>query len=246
MKKSITILSGGLLLCLLQSACTPLVITGAVAGAGASIAAERRNPERIFEDQAVEVRATDYIYADQEFGKKVHISVTSFNGNVLLTGEAPKIEYKDTIVERIKSMRSVKKVIDTIEIKPVISMADRTNDVWVTSKVKSNIIANKGLISRTKVVTSDNKVYLMGLVSNDEAEQVLKIVNKINGIDKVVPLFESLDGSLDTKLTAASYATEKLTPPAKQQLTKQMISDEDDITVQPYVLQPPILLSNDQ
>ena len=128
--------------------CAPVLVVGTVAGAGASVASDRRAPEKIIEDNAVEIQATDYIYSNKEFGKKVHIDVTSFNGNVLLTGQSPSEEYKKEIVQHIGRLKAVNKVIDNIQIAKPDSFGDNTNDFWITSKVKSHLIANRGLLTR--------------------------------------------------------------------------------------------------
>lgn len=243
-KLLLTILTVSLLSASLQ-ACAPVIVAGTVAGAGATIAADRRKPEKILEDEAIEIQATDYIYSSEEFGKKVRIEVTAFNGNVLLSGESPKESYKKTIVQRVGKMRAVKKVIDNIEVRNALSVNERSNDFWVSSKVRSNLIAHRGLLTRAKVITSGSKVYLMGLVSNEEAKEIISIVNNVSGVSEVIPLFESLDGSLDPQFKAetriAKQTQEASTP---QKTFEERIQEEDEITVQPYVLQPPIQLSD--
>lgn len=223
--------------------CSPLIVAGGVAGAGATVAADRRSPDKLIEDQAIEIQATDYLYSHEEFGKEVHISVTSFNGTVLLAGETLSKKSKQTIINKINRMRGVKKVIDAIEVKKLASASDRSNDVWITSKVKSHLIAQKGLLTRSKVVTSASNVYLMGIVSNSEAKQILDIVKGVNGVETVTPLFESRDGTLEANLSATAHIKPMEKP---QQETRQMIEDEDDITVQPYILQPAIRINTDE
>lgn len=241
--KTLLISSLIILSCQILSACSPLIVAGTVAGAGATVAADRRSPDKLVEDQAIEIQATDYIYSHEDFGKQVHISVTSFNGTVLLVGETLNKDSKKVIVDKVSRMRGVKKVIDIIEVKSLASSADRSNDVWVTSKVKSNLIAKKGLLTRSKVVTSGSNVYLMGIVSNDEAKQIIQIVNSVGGVDKVVPLFESRDGSLEKTLSAEAHIKQMEEPKLE---AKPQTADEDTFTVQPYVLQPAIRMSTDE
>lgn len=229
-------------------ACAPVIVAGTVAGAGATIASDRRKPEKILEDEAIEIQATDYIYSDEAFGKKVRIEVAAFNGTVLLAGESPSEAFKNAIVQHIGRMRNVKKVIDNIVIRQPISFKDRSNDFWISSKVRSHLIANRGLLTRTKVITSAGKVYLMGLVTNQEAKEIIHIVEQVNGISEVVPLFESLDGSLEPQYAAATHIVKKSSPTKKAKAIKSLeekIQEEDEITVQPYVLQPPINIDNE-
>jgi len=223
--------------------CSPIFVAGAVAGAGATVVADRRAPDKLIEDQAIEIQATDFIYSNKDFGKQVHISITSFNGSVLLTGEALSKESKEIIVNKISRMRGVKKVIDVIDVKELASTADRSNDTWITSKVKSNIIAKKGLLTRSKVITSSSDVYLMGIVSNDEAKEIVKIASGVGGVENVIPLFESDDGTLEESLSAAAHIEPMKTEKTKP---KPPIEDEDTFTIQPYVLQPTVRKNNDE
>jgi len=225
--------------------CSPLIIAGGVAGAGATVAADRRSADKLIEDQAIEIQATDYLYSHKEFGKEIHISVTSFNGTVLLTGETLSNKSKQTIINKINQMRGVKKVIDVIEVKKLASASDRSNDVWITSKVKSHLIAQKGLLTRSKVVTSASNVYLMGIVNNKEANQIVNIVKNVNGVETVTPLFESRDGSLEESLSATAHI-KPMEKPQQELEETTAIEDEDDITVQPYTLQPAIRMNTDE
>ncbi len=221
--------------------CAPILVAGSVAGAGAKIAADRRNPESIIKDEAIEIQATDYIYSNSEFGKKVRIEVTAFNGVVLLSGESPKAAYKESIVQRIGRMKPVTKVIDNISVKQKLSFGSRSKDFWIARKVRSKLMFKKGLFTRTKVVTSDKKVYLMGLVSNTEAQELISFVKQVNGIAEVVPLFESLDGTLDPSLQAtARIALKPTTKIAPIKTQEQRIQEEDEFIVKPYVLQAPL------
>ena len=103
---------------------------------------------------------------------------------------------------------------------------------------------NKSFITNTKVVTSDKKIYLLGLVNNNEAKRIIDIVNKIEGADAVIPLFESNKGVLDENLTAASFKTEEQTI-EEEQVLEEKLQQEDEIEVKSYVLPAPVTLSND-
>lgn len=242
MKKTLSLTLLSLIIAGTQ-ACAPVLVVGTVAGAGAKVVSDRRAPEKIIEDNAIEIQATDYIYSNEEYGKKVHVEVTSLNGTVLLSGESPAESYKNDIVQHVGKLKAVDKVIDNIQIKEPISFADSSNDFWISSKVRSNLIAHKGLLTRTKVITADGTVYLMGLVSNDEAKEIINIVNQVEDIKEVVPLFESLDGTLDPSLKVTSRISQRKQE-EKQKIVEQKLQEEDEIIVQPYVLQPPIRIDN--
>ncbi len=229
------------------SACTtPLVIVGAIAGVGTAVAVtDRRSTSKLVEDQSVETQVTDFIYGHEEIGKKVRVKVTSFNGTVLLTGEVPDEESKNIILEKANSLRYVERVIDAMEFKPKLSVLDANNDSWLTTKTKSSLMLNKSIITNTKVVTSNRKIYLMGLVDNNEAKTILEIANKIEGATAVIPLFESKKGKLESNLTAASFKSEEKKIEQKKSL-EDRLEAEDIIEVKPYVLPTPIIISNDE
>jgi len=248
MKKIILILSV-ITLSYNLSACSPIIIVGAAAGASATIATDRRTAGKIVEDQAIEIQASDFIYSHEVFGKKVHVDVTSINNIVLLTGETPKAEYRQTIYDKVMSMRPVKKVINKIQIRKVLSAKERSNDLWITSKIKTRILARKGLLSRTKVITADSQVYLMGLVNDQEAKEVLAIINDLSGYKSVIPLYEAYKGSLPKKLSAGEYKSpERIEAEQKkvEETREKTLKEEDEITMKPYVIQPPIALENDK
>lgn len=239
-----------ILLTQLLSGCSPLIIAGTVAGAGVTVAADRRSPDKIIEDQAIEIQATDFIYSHKRYGKEVHISVTSFNSTVLLTGETLDKASKNEIIKKVTRMRGVNKVIDGIKVKKLASAADRTHDTWITSKVKSHIIAQKGLLTRSKVVTSNSNVYLMGIVNNEEAKQLIRIVKGVNGVNTVTPLFTARDESLDKNLTADAHIkpidTEASQKISAAKAAEQAADDEDTFTVQHYTIQPAIKMNDDE
>jgi len=246
MKKNLCLLISLPLLFSISACTTPLVIIGTVAGVGTAVAVtDRRSTSKLIEDQSVETQITDFIYSHEKIGKKVRVKVTSFNGTVLLTGEAPDEESKNIILEKTNGLRYVEKVIDAIELKPKLSLSDASNDTWLTTKTKSSLMINKSIITNTKIVTSNRKIYLMGLVSNKEAKTILDIVNKIEGTTAVIPLFASKNGKLEKNLTAASFKSEEKKTEQINTLEKRL-EEEDIIEVKPYVLPTPITITNDE
>jgi len=236
------------------NACAPIIVAGTVAGAGATIAADRRSIDKVVEDQVIEIQATDFIYSNKTFGKAVHISVTSFNGTVLLAGETLDLATKQRIIKKIKGQRGVKKVIDAIKIKQLASATDRSHDTWITGKVKSHIIAKKGLLTRSKVITSNDHVYLMGIVNNQEAKQLINIVKNVKGVTDITPLFESQGDALEANLSADAHIKPiASTTTSKPKLNNQNVDedededeDEDVFTVQHYVIQPAVRINKDE
>lgn len=173
------------------SGCVPLVIAGAAGGA-ALVVADRRSVGAQTDDEAIELKMANNIGAG--YGDRVHVNVTSYNGIVLLTGEVPTPELKRSIEEIAKSTAKVRSVTDELSVGPVSSIGSRTNDSYITSKVKARFVeANKFAPNHVKVVTERQVVYLMGLVRRAEADAAAQIAATTSGVVRVVKLFEYID-----------------------------------------------------
>jgi len=169
--------------------CAPVIVAGAATGV--AVAHDRRTLGSIVDDTSVELRATGLLDADPNFKDKVHIDVTSINGIVLLTGEAPTPELRDSVLATIRAIPSIRRIVNEIRIAPPSSLADRARDTWISGDVKARIIATKGLDpTRIKVVTADSAVYLMGLVSPEEGDLATSAAANVRGVARVVKLFE--------------------------------------------------------
>src|SRR3990172_7252646 len=165
--------------------CAPLVVAG---GAAAVIAAQdRRTVGSFIDDETIEWKAVTAINAVEALKKEVHINVTSVNGTALLTGEAQTIELRDGVP-------GVRRTVNEIRIGPPSTLADRSNDSWLTGKIKTRLVGVENLQSaQIKVVTENAVVYLMGLVKKDEAELATEAARQVGGVQRVVKLFEYLD-----------------------------------------------------
>lgn len=173
------------------SGCVPLVIAGAAGGA-ALVVADRRSVGAQTDDEAIELKMANNIGAG--YGDRVHVNVTSYNGIVLLTGEVPTPELKRSIEEIAKSTAKVRSVTDELSVGPVSSIGSRTNDSYITSKVKARFVeANKFAPNHVKVITERQVVYLMGLVRRTEADAAAQIAATTSGVVRVVKLFEYID-----------------------------------------------------
>jgi len=180
-------------------ACVESLIIGGVA-TGVVVAADRRQPEVIFGDQRIEVVASNRI-GDALAGQG-HVNITSYNYMVLLTGEVPSAQVKAN-TERIASeVPQVKTVINELQIAGASSMASRSNDSYITSKVKSNLVgADKVGPTSIKVVTEAGVVYLLGLVTREEADAATEIARGTGGVQKVVRVFEYVAPTQAPKVT---------------------------------------------
>jgi osmotically-inducible protein OsmY len=168
--------------------CVEMAVVGV--GAAALAANDRRSVGAQAEDQEVELRGASRI--TERFGDKVHINVTSYNRNVLLTGEAPDAATKAQIETIAREVPNVRGVVNEIQIAGVSAYSARGNDSYITSKVKARFIDNGGgfYVNHVKVVTESSVVYLLGLVTRAEAEAAVEIARTTGGVQKVVRVFE--------------------------------------------------------
>jgi osmotically-inducible protein OsmY len=159
------------------------------AGAGALMVADRRTSEVYLADQGIEIRAANRI--DERFGAKVHVNVTSYNRAVLLTGEAPDAATKAEVEKIVADVPDVRAISNELEVAGLTSLSSRSNDAYITSKVKGRFLdANKFSINVVKVVTENGVVYLLGVVSQREADAAVEIARTTGGVRKVVRVFE--------------------------------------------------------
>ena len=122
------------------------------------------------------------------------MGVTSFNGQVLLTGQVSSEEEKQAAGAAIKDLRKVRTVHNELEIAGPTSLVARTNDSWLTTKVKTALFTNEDTYAgRVKVVTENGVVYLMGLLSKAESEATVEKTRQVFGVQKIVKVFEYID-----------------------------------------------------
>jgi len=168
--------------------CVPAVIAVGV-GAGALVVADRRSTGAQVDDESIELKVTTA--AGTKFGDQIHLNVTSFNGTVLLTGEAPTIQIADEIAAIAKATDRVRTVQNEIVIGANTDLGSRSNDTVITSKVKSRFVeANRFPANFVKVVTERGVVYLMGIVTMDEGNAAGEIAATTSGVVRVVKFFE--------------------------------------------------------
>lgn len=170
--------------------CFPVVATGV--GAGVLMVDDRRTSGAYVEDQGIELKASSRI--EDKFNAVVHVNVTSFNRNVLLTGEAPDERKKAEVEQIVQGVPNVRSVINEIAVAGLTPFSSRSNDTYITSKVKTRMIdAQKFSPNHVKVVTENGVVYLMGLVTRKEAEDAVEVARTTTDVRKVVKVFEYLD-----------------------------------------------------
>ncbi|WP_287914986.1 BON domain-containing protein [Comamonas sp.] len=183
------------------SACVPLLVGGG-AVTGVLVASDRRTSGMYLEDLRIEQKAASLLRDVLKNGERV--SVTSFNRLALLTGEVRTAAEKAQVERIVAGIENVRTVINELEVVPFISsIAQRSKDTFITSKVKASILDAKDLQANTiKVVTEMNVVYLMGILTPRESKRAAEIARGVNDVRKVVRVFETI-----TEEELASYRT---------------------------------------
>jgi osmotically-inducible protein OsmY len=168
--------------------CVPVVVVGAAAG-GAMVATDRRTTGTQVDDESIELKVAHQ--ASQQYGDRIHLNVTSYNGVVLLTGEVPDQGGWASVGGIAKSAEKVRAVNNELVVAPNTDFSSRSNDTYITSKVKSRMIeANKFPPNAVKVVTERGVVYLMGIVSMEEGAAAGETAATTAGVVRVVKLFQ--------------------------------------------------------
>jgi osmotically-inducible protein OsmY len=170
-------------------ACAPLMVGGMVGGA--MVASDRRTSGIQLEDEGIELRSASRIR--EMLGSRGHINVTSYNRQVLLTGEVPTQKDRDYVNQLVSGVDNVRTVVNELVVGPVSSLSDRSVDTVISGKVKASMIDSKDVFaSAFKVVTERGTVYLMGRVTQREAQRASDIARQVSGVKKVVRIFDIL------------------------------------------------------
>lgn len=173
----------------LSGCVTALVATVAVATV--DIIHDRRTVGEYIDDGAIELTARNIIASRKEFRKVAHIKPVSWNGILLITGEIDDATIKPDIVAKLSSIQAVRQLVDETTITNRTRLATRANDAWISSRVKSRLVVKTGLkANRVKVITTRGSVYLMGIVTKDEADKATELARTIRGVKRVVKVFE--------------------------------------------------------
>ena len=175
----------------LLSSCAPILVAGAVAG-GALVATDRRSTGAQLDDTSIETKVAATL--ESRYGNRAHIATTSYNGMVLLSGEASDSAIAQDAVAIARGTDRVRNVYNEIAVMPPTDLSTRTNDSYTTSKVKARLVeVNKVSTTHVKVVTERGIVYLMGMVKRDEGDAAAEIARTTEGVQRVVKVFEYIN-----------------------------------------------------
>jgi osmotically-inducible protein OsmY len=174
----------------LLSGCPVAVVTGV--GAGVMAAEDRRTLGTMTDDESIEIKTVGQV--SEKHGDRLHLNVTSFNRVVLLTGEAPDEKVRQGAERIARSIQNVRHVVNELTVGPPTSLSARANDSYITSKIKARFVDGQRFNSlHVKVVTEKQVAYLLGLVKHQEAKDAAELARNVEGVKKVVTVFEYLD-----------------------------------------------------
>ena len=167
------------------------VATIAAVTAGATVISDRRTFSKQLDDHSIEFIAHNELLKNKALSDNTNINIVSVNGIVLVVGQAPNTYLRDLVIKTVKATPDIVRIHNQIRIGAVTSITTQSNDVWLTSKVKSALLANGEVNGKdVKVVTENAEVFLLGLVSAKEADTVVEIARNISGVNRVIKAFE--------------------------------------------------------
>jgi osmotically-inducible protein OsmY len=174
----------------LLSSCVTALVAGAVI-ATVDIIHDRRSAGEYVDDNTIELTAQNYLISTKALRAGVHIKPVSWNGIFLITGEIDRESTKQEVIARLNAISGVRQLVDETTIIGKTAMLARTNDSWITSKVKTSLLVKTGLdANRVKVITTAGSVYLMGIVTRDEGQRATDLARRVKGVARVVKVFE--------------------------------------------------------
>ncbi|MBL8470238.1 MAG: BON domain-containing protein [Rhodocyclaceae bacterium] len=196
----------------LLAGCFPVVATGVASGA--LMIADRRSTGAYVDDEAIEWKVEDKIKA--RFGDRAHVNATSYNRTVLLTGEVPDQAARDEAGRLAGEISNVKGIVNELRATGVSSLSERSNDTYITSKVKARFLDSQRFsVNAVKVVTEAGVCYLLGIVTQGEADAATEVARTTSGVLKVVRVFEIVSGDTARQLDTRPAEQKTSGSPAK-------------------------------
>lgn len=182
-----------LLVPIVLSGCSTM-LTAAAEVTGLSVLHDRRTSMMLVKDERIEINAGIKLNSNDETRKKCHFNITAYNGIVLVTGEAPTERLRKEIIQIVRTISGVKLVHNEMVLGSLSSIATRSSDTIITTKIKSSLSNIKNLpgfdATRIKVITESGVVYLLGLVHEQEGHVATEIARRETGVKQVVKVFE--------------------------------------------------------
>ncbi len=171
-------------------------VTAAVVGVvgGAAIANDNRSIGKLIDDQKIELTAHAKLAEVEGLAKNTNLQVVSVNGKVLIVGQAPNSYLKNLAIKTLNNVDGIEQIHDQIRISNTIAVTTKSNDIWLTSKVKTALFGSDDVdATNIKVVTENGEVFLLGLVRASEANAAVDVARNIGGVNRVFKMFEYID-----------------------------------------------------
>jgi osmotically-inducible protein OsmY len=186
--KSTSTLLSTLIMCLGLASCAAPLMFGGVIG-GAMVASDRRSTGIQVEDEGIEQRSATAMR--ENFGSKEHISITSYNRQVLITGEVTTETVRKQVEQLVSRVENVRAVVNELVVGPASSLSDRSNDALLVAKVKASMIDTEDVFANVyKIVGERGTIYMMGRVTQRESKRATDVVRGVSGVKRVVRVFE--------------------------------------------------------
>ena len=195
------------------SACVPLVplMVGGTFVGGAMVATDRRTSGTQLEDEGIELRSGARLR--DNLGDRIHVNITSYNRQVLLTGEVPSAQDKQLVEQVVSKVDNVRSIVNEVSVTGHSTLGQRTSDSMVTGRVKAGFVDAKDLFANAfKVVTERGTTYLMGRVTPREANRAADVARNVDGVHKVVRVLDIISED--------ELANQQLPQPAPVDYTK--------------------------
>ena len=179
---------------MLLQGCVAAAIGGVAVAGATKVATDPRTVGTQIDDETLEERVKSAIYKDQQIKSEARISITSYSGRILLTGQVPNDNLREVATSLAKGVQNVNDVYNEVRVGPKVSFSQISKDAWITSQIKSKMLVDsKVKTSDIKVVTENNEAFLMGNVTQDQGNAAAEIARNVSGVTKVVKVFNYLN-----------------------------------------------------
>jgi osmotically-inducible protein OsmY len=198
------------------SGCFVPIVLGGAAGA-AVVVTDRRSSGTQVDDENIEFKVGSQIRTNFD-SDRVRVNASSYEGQVLIVGDAPSEDVKNQITRFVRGVPGVKTVVNQITVDPVMSFSGKSNDTWLTSKVRSALLNAHFVPSGSIAVTTDHSVvYLQGAVTDIEGQYASNAAAGVSGVAKVVKLFTRISREDAMRLSNSGSSNDNRSTPAPEQ-----------------------------
>ncbi|CAN5912135.1 BON domain-containing protein [soil metagenome] len=195
------------------SGCVPLVIGGAAAAGAGLVATDRRSSGAQLDDQGIELRGAARIR--EIANDDMNVTLVSFNRQVLMVGTVGTEADKRRAEEVVRRVDNVRSVVNELVVGPASSFPQRSNDTYITGKVKASLLDAKDIFANSfKIVTERGTVYIMGIATRRETDRATEITRGVSGVDRVVRVVEIVTDAELANQTRANSAPAPVSSPS--------------------------------